>query len=348
MRVSVVVPCRNEARHIRACLDSILATDYPLDQLEILVADGASDDGTREILNEFQSAHGGGESGPVFRILDNPRRITPCGLNAAIPAARGDVIVRMDAHATYPPDYIPVLVSALEETGVAIVGARIETVPADDGAVARAIATGMSHPFGVGPSRFRIGTAERRLVDHLPFFACRSELFRQAGLFDEELVRNQDGEFSSRVRRAGGEIMLIPNAVASYFARDSIRRLGRTLFQYGYYKPLTARKIGRVMTARQLVPPLFVLALATLSVLQFFWVPAAVSLAACIGLYLLAVLAFSVLSLRSLPARAAAVLPVVFPVMHLCYGYGYLKRLVEFAVRPSGATMDAVSMPLSR
>jgi glycosyltransferase involved in cell wall biosynthesis len=344
--VSVVVPCRNEVRHIRACLDSILAGDYPAERLEVLVADGASDDGTRQILDGYETALPGR---PTVRVLDNPRRITPCALNTAIRAARGEIVVRVDAHAIYPPEYVRGLVTALQETGAEIVGARIETIPADDRPVSRAIALGMSHPFGVGPSRFRIGTITRRAVDHVPFFCCRRELFDRVGLFDEELVRNQDGEFSSRVRRSGGSILLIPDVVARYVARDTIGKLGRTLFQYGYFKPLTARKIGRVMTVRQLVPPTFVLALVGAGGLSTVSPVAAVALAACLGGYAAAVLACCLLAARRLPLRAALALAVVFPVMHVAYGYGYLRRTAELALRPVAAgSHDTTVIPLSR
>ena len=349
--VSVIVPCRNEARHIRACIDSILAGDYPAARLEVLVADGMSDDGTREILAGYASADDADAAGaarPTVRVIDNPRRITPCGLNVAVRAVRGEVVVRMDAHAVYPPDYVRRLVAALAETGVEVVGARIETVPADERPVSQAIAVGMSHPFGVGPSRFRIGSAERRPVDHVPFFCCRRELFDRVGLFDEELVRNQDGELSSRVWRSGGRILLIPDVVARYYARSTLGKLGRTLFQYGYFKPLSARKIGRVMTVRQLVPPAFVLALVLAGALSFVWPPAAVALAACLGAYALAVIAFCTLAARELPVLAALLLAVVFPIMHVAYGYGYLRRLGEFALRPNARIPDAAQLPLSR
>lgn len=343
--MSVVVPCRNEVRHIRACLDSILAGSYPADRLEVIVADGASDDGTREILAEYAARD---TAAPAIRVLDNPRRITPCGLNAAIRASRGELIVRMDAHAVYPPEYVSRLVAALEESGAAIVGARIETIPADERPVSRAIAFGMSHPFGVGPSRFRIGTTRRRSVDHVPFFCCRRELFVQFGLFDEELVRNQDGEFSSRVRRGGGEILLIPDVVARYYARDTIAKLGRTLFQYGYFKPLTARKVGGVMTVRQLVPPGFLLTILATGMLSPIFGIAATALAVCLGAYAAAVLACCLLATRQLPLRAVLALTLVFPVMHVAYGYGYLRRVIEFALRPRTPLPDGVSVPLSR
>ena len=341
-RVSVIVPCRNEEQFIRPCLERILATAYPLDRLEILVADGRSDDATRAIVTELAARH------PQLRLLDNPLRITPAALNIAIRAARGEIIVRMDAHAFFPPDYIVRLVEALEETGADVVGGAIDTRPANGTATAQAIAIAMRHPFGVGNSSFRIGTPGRRQVDHLPFFACHRSLFDRVGQFDEELVRNQDGEFSSRVRQRGGRIVLIPEARAEYFARDTLGKLARMFFQYGYYKVLTARKVGRVMTVRQVVPPLFLLALV-ITAIGALWLP--VSGNVFLGLLAAYAAAVSLASLhgaRGHGARPAAVLVAVFPIMHFGHGIGQLRRAFELVLLARHQSHDAELVPLSR
>lgn len=340
--VSVIVPCRNEEAFIRPCLERILASTYPLDRLEILVADGRSDDATRAIVTELAARH------PHLRLLDNPLRITPAALNIAIRAARGEIIVRMDAHAYFPPDYIARLVAALEETGADVVGGAIDTRPANATATAQAIALAMRHPFGVGNSSFRIGTAGRRQVDHVPFFACHRALFDRVGHFDEELVRNQDGEFSSRVCRQGGRIVLIPEARAEYFARDSLGKLARMFFQYGYYKVLTAHKVGRVMTVRQVVPPAFLLALVT-SAITAIWLP--VSGYFFLGLlaaYAAAVSAASLHAARGRAALSTAVLFAVFPIMHFGHGIGQLRRACELLLPARHQPRDAELVPLSR
>jgi len=206
--VTVIVPCRNERRYIAACLDSILATAYPADRLEVLVVDGASDDGTRDAVRAYAARE------PRVRLLDNPRRSAPAALNLGIRAARGEIIARMDAHVVYPPHYLPVLVEALLETGADNVGCPIVTLPADESATARAIACALSHPFGVGNSRFRIGSAVRREVDTVPFGCFRRDVFDRVGLFDEELIRNQDDEFNFRLIRSGGRVLLVPDVAA--------------------------------------------------------------------------------------------------------------------------------------
>ncbi|PYP29448.1 MAG: hypothetical protein DMD55_01410, partial [Gemmatimonadetes bacterium] len=142
--VSVIVPCRNEERYIARCLDSILASDYPRERLEVLVVDGQSDDRTRAILDDYVSRQ------PIIRVLDNPRRIQPVALNIGIRASRGEILLRMDAHVVYPPNYISELVAALERTGADSVGGVLITVPGNQTPIGRAIAIAMSHPFGVG------------------------------------------------------------------------------------------------------------------------------------------------------------------------------------------------------
>ena len=182
-------------------------------------------------------------------------------MNLGIAAAGGSVIVRMDAHVEYPGRLHLRAGGPLERSGADNVGGVCQTLPAGDSAVAKAVAFGMSHPLGVGNSHFRIGTLEDRWVDTVPFGCYRREVFDRIGLFDEELVRNQDDEFNLRLIRHGGRILLSPRIVCKYFARDSLAKLWRMYYQYGYFKPLVVRKVGGVMTIRQLLPPLFVLSL---------------------------------------------------------------------------------------
>src|SRR5436309_13458102 len=278
--VSIVVPCRNEADYIRPLLDSILANDYPRARLEVLVVDGLSDDGTRAVVADY------GRRYPMMQVLDNPKRTTPHALNLGITRARGVIIMRMDAHAYYPPTYVADLVDWLERTAADYVGGAWVTVPGDTTPTARAIAAVLAHPFGIGDSHYRLGTNEVREVDTLPFGCFRRELFERVGLFDEELARNQDEEFSFRVVRAGGRILLVPGVVSSYYARRSLRQLGRMVYQYGLFKLLVALKLGRIMTLRQVVPAAFVLSVL-LTVPAAPWVAAARTLAALIlGTYL--------------------------------------------------------------
>ncbi len=338
--VSVIVPCRNEERYITRCLDSILTSDYPRAAVEVLVVDGESDDRTRALLDEYASRH------PVVRVLDNPKRIQAAALNIGIRAARGDVLVRMDAHVVYPPNYIAELIDALRQTDADNVGGVVVTVPGSETAVGKAIAIAMSHPFGVGNSHFRIGVREPRWVDTVAFFCCRRETFERVGGFDEEL-RDEDSEFNARLIQRGGRILLVPKAVCYYFARDTLGQVARMSYQYGSSKPPAARKLGRVMTLRQLVPPGFVLGLAATAVLSPWVNAAAMLFGATVAAYALAVLGVSLGAARRSGFRAAAALPLVFPVLHVSYGCGFVKGVLELALR-FGRPVQQAELPLSR
>ena len=341
--VTIVVPCRNEERYIVECLDSILACDYPSDRLEVLVVDGMSDDGTRAVLADYAARN------PLVRMLDNPRRITPVALNLAIRAARGEVIVRMDAHVVYPRNYVSRLVAALDEFGADNVGAVLRTLPANQTAMGKAIAIGMSHPFGVGTSYFRIGTDQPRWVDTIAFFCIRRSTFDRVGMFDEELIRHQDGEFNARLIKSGGRILLIPDVVSYYYARATLRQVGRMFYQYGYFKPLVAKKLGRFMTVRQLIPPGFVLGLLVTGVAALLWKPALIAFGLVAGSYAGIVLGSAVqTALKQGPAVGAA-LAAVLPVIHVSYGVGFWRRVVELLL-PSRRTSAerAAELPLSR
>ena len=323
--VSIAIPCRNEAPYIGDCLASVLAGDYPRDRLELLVADGRSDDGTREILFRYAAEH------PCITVLDNPQLSTPAALNLAIRSASGSVVIRMDAHVLYPPDYVRRLVEALEETGADNVGGVLDTVPADDTPTARAIALGLSHPFGVGNSHFRIGTRERREVDTVPFGCYRRETFDRIGLFDEELIRNQDDEFNFRLIARGGRVLLLPDVTCRYFARRSLGQVARMYYQYGYFKPLVARKVGRVMTARQLAPSILITTLLGSAAFSM-WVPgAAAAFTSITTIYTVFVLACSAAAAGADP-RCGLALVAVFPTLHFSYGFGFLRGIYDHLI----------------
>jgi glycosyltransferase involved in cell wall biosynthesis len=340
--VSVIVPCRNEVGWIARCLESILCNDYPRDRLEVLVVDGMSDDGTRSIIEDVARQH------PAIRLIDNPKRITPTALNAGIAAARGAIIMRMDAHVEYPPDYVSKLIDQLEQSGADNVGGVCLTCPANESALARAIAVGMSHPLGVGNSHFRIGSTKSRWVDTVPFGCYRRDVFDRIGVFDEELTRNQDDELNLRLIRAGGRILLVPDVVSQYYARDSLLRLWRMYFQYGYFKPLVIRKIGRVMTLRQVVPSLFAAALVVLAIAAYWSTLALAALAFLVGSYLLAIAGVASSTLTKQGFACASWLFAVFPTLHFAYGSGFFEGVFHFMLLRRRGAKDSTNVPLSR
>jgi glycosyltransferase involved in cell wall biosynthesis len=340
-RASLVVPCRNEARYIGSCLSSLLAMDYPADRLEILVADGMSDDGTADIVRRMMA------NAPTIRLLQNPARITSAALNRGIGAATGDVIFIIGAHSRYPVHYVRRLVEHLNSSGADVVGGVCATEPGADTSAARAIATVMSHPFGMGNSHFRIGAGAARWVDTVPFGCYRRAVFERFGGFDEELIRNQDDEFNLRILKGGGRLLLVPDVVSHYYARTSIGQVARMFYQYGLYKPLVARKLGRVMTVRQLIPAAFVGTVALSAVTAPWSRVSAALLGTVLTSYIVADLWASVRASRR--ARCNWLhLARTFPIIHVSYGSGFLAGIFRLIRRGRFTEKAPGTVPLSR
>ena len=340
--VSIVMPCRNERAFIVDCLNTVLATTWPHDRLEILVVDGMSDDGTRELLADFSAEN------PTVRMLDNSQRITPVALNTGIRAARGDVVVRMDAHNFYPPEYVSKLVEALFRSGADNVGGLWITKPGNRSKPALAIALALASPFGVGNAHYRLGPGRLRWVDTVPFGCYRRSVFERVGLFDEELVRNQDDEFNLRLIRAGGRILLVSEVYSEYHARESLRKLWRMYYQYGLFKPLVIRKVRAVLTIRQIVPATFVLALIVGAVAAPFSPIIAVLFGCMLVAYILVDILASVRSGQGQPAGIIARMLVVFPIIHLAYGVGFLRGVFRYALNGRGTSAPDGGISLSR
>ena len=340
--VSIILPCRNEAKSIRSCLSSVVMSDFPKDQLELLVVDGQSDDGTPDIIHEFSARY------PWIRLHTNSRRITPAGMNVGIRSSIGQIVIRMDAHTVYPPDYITKLIRWIEQSKADNVGGICVTRPANESAKAHAIAFALSHPWGVGNSHFRIGTATPKWVDTVPFGCFRREVFDKVGVFDEALVRNQDDELNHRIIKHGGRILLVPEIVSYYTARESLGKLWTMYYQYGYFKPLAVRKIGAVMTVRQLVPATFVMSLLLTASLAPWFSTMLFLFGAIVAAYVMLdlIVACSVAIARN--ARCGLWSLLVFPLIHVSYGLGYMKGLLDFLILQKGEPHDPFALPLSR
>jgi succinoglycan biosynthesis protein ExoA len=320
--VTVIMPVRDEAAFIAQSLGAVVAQDYPPERVEIIVADGMSTDGTREIVCSLQAQHA------RLRLVDNPGRIAPTGLNAALRVARGEVVVRVDGHCEIASDYVRRCVECLEREQVEGVGGPIETV--GQTVTARAIAASMSSSFGVGGSAFRTVKDRRMLVDSVAFPAYARRAIERAGLFDEELIRNQDDEYNYRLRSLGGRLLLAPEIRSRYYSRGTLRSLRRQYFQYGYWKVRVMQKHPRQMRARQFAPPMFAAALLILGVLSPFFVAARLALTAVACAYVAANLCASVLTARKSGWRLLPLLPTTFATLHLAYGFGFLAGLVKF------------------
>ncbi len=321
--VSVVMPVRNEADFIGRSLGAVLAQNYPPENLEIIVADGFSIDETREIINEISA-----NSNVRITLLDNPEHIAPTGLNRAIKAAQGEIIVRVDGHCEIAPDYVMNCVRHLHSNRYAAVGGPIETVGATR--TARAIAVAMSSKFGVGGSAFRCISDREMETDTVAFPAFDREIFNRVGLFNEELVRNQDDEFSYRLRKSGGKILLAPDIRSRYYSRGNLKSLWRQYFQYGYWKVRVLQLHPRQMSLRQFVPFAFVVILASLALFAVFSIYGRWALIFTLGLYLLAAAAATLQAARRIEFAALPLMPPIFFILHFSYGLGFLKGLFAF------------------
>ncbi len=319
--LSVICPIYNEESRIEACILSILTQDYPKEDLEVLFVDGQSSDRTREIIAKYMQDY------PFIQLLDNPKRIAPTALNIGIRASSGDIIMRLDAHAKYPANYFSLLVSKLEKSGADNVGGVCRTLPAKDTSVCRAIAHAMSSPFGMGNSYFRIGSDHEMWVDTVPFGCFRREIFDKIGFFDEELVRNQDDEFNGRIIKNGGRILLLPQVVIDYFARDSLTKTAKMFFQYGLFKPLVNHKLQKPTTLRQFIPPMFFAGLIAGGLLGVFSKTIMWMFVSVIVLYILCCFAFGRNKEHVWPDILW--MPFTFATIHLSYGCGYWAGILK-------------------
>lgn len=321
-RVSVVIPCYNEESYIGNCLSSIFAQDYPLELIQVFVADGRSTDKTRAVLSSWN------ERWENVHMLDNPERHTPQALNIGIQASDSHVVIILGAHAEMFPDYISNCINVLNDhPEVACVGGVLDHVNENRGA--EIIAKAMSSPFGVGNVRFRTG-GQPGYVDTVAFGAYRREVFNKVGLFDTDLVRNQDDEFNYRILASGDKIWFDPSIRSKYFVRSSFEKLFKQYRQYGYWKVFVNVKHKTVTTVRQLVPAIFVFTMVSLILLGFafpaFWSVFASAL----------VLWFLVAMVAAMAARTSSALlggvVLAFFILHVSYGLGYLEGIVRFAI----------------
>lgn len=322
--VSVIVPMRNEARHIGRCLDAILAQDYPPDRFEVLVVDGDSDDDSRAVLATY---------GARIRVLRNPQRIVPTAMNIGIRAARGTVIARVDGHTVLEPDYLRAGVEALRRTGADNVGGAMTAV--GGGPMGDAIALAMGSRFGIG-AYFHFGT-EERAVDTVYMGMWPRATFERIGLFDEELVRNQDDELNYRLRKLGGRVVLVPAMRSRYQNRQTLQALARQFFQYGLWKIRVLQKHPRQMSWRHFVPPAFVLALVLATVAAATVRGGGWLLAGVLGAYAAALAAAAAFVAQRAGWRHFARVLAAFAVMHLSWGAGFLVGAVRFARRWAAA-----------
>jgi len=324
-QISLIIPCYNEQASIGLLLEAIHRQTYRLDKIEIIVADGMSDDGTRDVIAAFAETH----PLPHIRVIDNTKRIIPAAINQAIFAAQGEIIIRLDAHSIPAKDYIEQCQVALEETGAANVGGRWEIEPGGKGWAARGIAAATSHLLGAGGARYRIG-GQAGEVETVPFGAFKRDWLNKVGPFDETLLTNEDYEYNVRIRQAGGIVWFDPSIQSVYLARSSFAELARQYSRYGYWKAQMLRRYPGTLLPRQAIPPLFVLTLVILSIASLLlpgWRPI---LGVELGIYFLVTMSAAIVEmLRRKDIKLLLSFPIALWVIHVSWGGSLLWALVQ-------------------
>src|SRR5215813_11691481 len=320
-RVTIAMPAYNEERYIEACIASVQAQDYPAELIEIVVADGRSTDRTREILATLAAVD------PRIAVIDNPQRLQAAGLNQIAKRAQGDVIVRMDVHCEYAPDYVRRCVETLEATGADNVGgaqrAKAKTP------FQRALCAALESPLGVGGAKYRSADAEG-FVDTVFLGTFRRKVFETVGLWDPRAITNEDAELNQRILDSGGQIYLSPDIVVHYFPRESFRSLARQYYKYGRGRARTLLKLGSFPTLRPLAPFAMVVGATALLAVPPLWPIAPWAFAG----YALATGAEAIRVGAKLGPAAIPTVWAIFPTLHLSHGIGFAAGLLRYLRKP--------------
>jgi succinoglycan biosynthesis protein ExoA len=335
-KVSVIIPCYNEEKTIRLVLESLSGQNYPLEKMEVVVADGLSEDGTRREIIAFKKEN----PRMRVRVLDNHKRTIPAALNAATAAAEGEIIIRLDAHSIPQENYIERSVEGLEKGLGQNVGGVWEILPGEETWIAEAIAAAVSHPLGVGDAKYRY-TDQAAEVDTVPFGAFRKTLVEEVGRFDESLLTNEDYEFNARIRKGGGKIWLDPRIRSKYFARPTLSALAKQYWRYGYWKVRMLRRYPETLRWRQALPPLFVAGVLGTALLSIWMSAVRWILGIVVVSYCLALLAVGIQVMVSKKKFNYLIgVPLAVCIMHISWGGAFLwslfRILLGFKEKPTG------------
>jgi len=330
--VSVIVPCLNERATISLLLDALFNQTYPRSAMEIVISDGGSTDGTQDAIAVWHDQHQ--ELG--VKVVDNPAQTIPTALNTAIKASTGEIIVRLDAHSEPSGDYVERSVNALISGQAQNVGGVWDISPRADHWIARSIAEAASHPIGVGDAWYRYSN-EPAEVDTVPFGAFKRELLDQVGMFDETLLANEDYEFNTRIRQAGGKVWLDPAIRSVYYARATLKALAKQYWRYGFWKVQMLRRYPDTIRWRQALPPAFVAGLIFLILLApffrlMFWL-----LIGVIGLYgLFLLIAGLQVGIKKKKIFYLLGVPLAIACMHFSWGSGFIWGILNPQNRNTG------------
>ena len=327
-KISIILPIYNEEKYILDTLNSLITNNEITADIEIIIVDGNSSDNTVTIVKQFIQEN----REILIKLLINYDRTVSYSMNMGILDSTGDIIIRLDAHSLYPENYINILVNNLNKLNASNVGAVVETIPSANTVEAKSISIAISSSFGVGGSDFRIGGKQSTPyeVDTVPFGCYRKKVFDKIGLYDTDLIRNQDDELNARLIQNNEKIFLLPSLKIKYYARDKFSKMFKMFYQYGYFKPLVNIKLARPSTTRQFIPPLFVLYLFMMPL--FLLIGSSMFLYSIgLGIYLIANIFISILIAKE--KKSIIIFPYLiytFFLLHFSYGLGYIKGLIDF------------------
>ena len=318
--ISVIIPCYNEQDTITLLLDAIYQQTYPKENIEVLVIDGLSTDGTRVSIVKFMETH----PDILIKTIDNPERIIPVALNKGIKAASGEIIIRLDAHSIPQRDYLERCVCALQDNKAENVGGIWVIKPGADNWIARGIARAASHPLGVGDARYRVG-GEAQYVETVPFGSFYKSLFNRVGYFNENLLTNEDYEFNQRIRQSGGKIWFDPSIKSIYFARKTYGELAKQYWRYGYWKAKMLLQNPHSLRWRQAVPPLFVISILLGIILSIFYQETLILVIGELTVYLgILILVAAREAKKTHDFSLIFGMPIAMMIMHVCWGISFL------------------------
>ena len=322
-KISFIIPCRNEINYIENTITSILNQRLIENDIEIIVVDGLSEDGTREKIISLIKTYS------RVVLIDNFKKITPVALNLGVKYASGDYIFILGAHSHIDAYYVYFSLKIFEENAnVSCAGGPISSIGINS--LGKAIALAMSSSIGVGNAKHRFPDYEG-YAEMACFPVFKREVFDQVGLFDESLIRNQDDDFCFRLRKKGGKVYISPSVKSFYYVRDDIQSLFKQYFEYGYWRIVLLRKHKTPIALRQQVPFLFFLTMFILflygtistNLLIAFFLPV---------VYLGTILIYSLKILMVKKVKYTYWLPIVIPILHFSYAYGFFFGIIKLFI----------------
>jgi glycosyltransferase involved in cell wall biosynthesis len=321
-KVSIIIPCYNEEKTIGLLLNAIKKQDYPLSNIEIVIADSLSTDATKEKIFEFIKSN----PSVLVKVVDNTKQTIPSGVNCAAKAAKGEILIRLDAHSEPNEEYVKTSVDLLKNNVAENVGGIWEIQPGEDTCIAKAIAKAAAHPLGVGDAKYRVST-KAQYVDTVPFGAFYKKTFENIGCFDETLLANEDYEFNARLKNSGGKVWLDPRIRSKYYARKNLKELAKQYWRYGFWKVRMLKRYPKTIRWRQALPPLFVVSIFLLGILSIFIPFTRIILGLELGIYFSTVLFIGLQTAIKHNDLCFLLMPFAIITMHFSWGGGFINSL---------------------